>query len=168
MARIPDKCLRRPIGSGVVMVATFTGPIEAATAGSTLKATLEDLVGQVDELFRAQSGVVDADQIGQIYARVGLRNDVGWQQDRALFVDGAELTWELPEGALADDAENLLVSLGALNVVVHRPTGQGEAWRCAPVPFPLGGVPFEDNLEGDCTIDDDIYSTSGAPKRTLH
>lgn len=153
---------------GVVLVSAFAGPVEATTARSTLRATLADLAAEVGELFRAQGGIVDGEQVSRIYARVGLRNDMGWQQQRPVTTKGAELIWELPEGAYVEDAENLLVSLGALSVVAHHPAYDDDAWRAAPAPFPLGGPLPDDEPEQADADEDESYPTQAIPKRNLH
>jgi hypothetical protein len=155
-------------GRGVVMVARFAGPLEAATARSTLEATLDELASEVDELFELSGGVVEVEQVQRIYARSGLRNEVGWHQDRPIRVKGAELIWELPEGADIEDAENLLVSIGALSVVAHRAAGVGEEWRMAPHPFPIELPVDDDDPERSDQDQDDGYPTLVIPKRTLH
>jgi hypothetical protein len=152
----------------VVLVARFAGPIEAATARSTLRATLDDLAREVAELFRESGGVVAVEQVERIYSRSGLRNDVGWQQDRPIKARGAELIWELPDGVDIEDAENLLVSLGALSVVAHRAASFDEEWRMAPVPFPIDLPIDDDDLEHPEQDAEDGYPTMVIPKRTLH
>jgi len=152
---------------GVVLVCTFTGPVEAVTARDTLRATLADLAREVRDLFLEQDGVVDGEQVAKIYARAGLRNDMGWQQERPITVKGAELVWELPEGAHVDDAENLLVSLGAIAVVAHVTVPGSEDWRDAPAPFPLPNGFLDEELDPD-EAEDDAYPTQTIPKRTLH
>jgi len=159
-------CVGCWLGEGVVLVSTFNGPVEATTARKTLRATLDDLAGEVRELFSTQGGIVDCEQIAKIYARAGLHNDVGWQQDKPLTVKGAELIWELPEGAHAEDAENLLVSLGAISVVAHLTSADDEDWRSAPAPFPIPDGFLEDEYEG--AEPDEDYATQNVPKRTLH
>jgi hypothetical protein len=153
---------------GVVLISTFSGPVEAVTARDTLRATLDDLAREVRELFRSQNGVVDGEQVARIYARAGLRNDMGWQQERPIRVKGAELVWELPDGAHVDDAENLLVSLGAIAVVAHVTVPGGEEWRAAPAPFPIPGGLLDEGFDLDEAEDDDAFPTQTIPKRTLH
>jgi hypothetical protein len=151
----------------VILVSTFAGPVEAVTARNTLRATLEDLDREVSELFHAQGGIVDCEQVAKIYARAGLHNDMGWHQERPLTVKGSELFWELPEGACVEDAENLLVSIGAIAVVVHVSDPVGDDWRSAPAPFPIPDGFLDDDVDpGDS--DEDAFPTQTIPKRTLH
>jgi hypothetical protein len=156
------------LARGVKVVARFADARKARTARSTLNTTLDDLEREVSELFESLGGVVEGEQVARIYARAGLHNDVGWRQERPIIVRGEELQWELPEGAEIDDAENLLVSLGALSVVIHRPASFEEAWRVAPHPFPIE-LPFdEDSPDPHDSSDEDGYPTAQIPKRTLH
>jgi len=154
---------------GVVLVCTFAGPVEAVTARNTLRATLDDLAREVKELFDEHNGVVEGEQVAKIYARAGLRNDMGWQQERPLAARGAELIWDLPEGVHVDDAENLVVSLGAIAVVAHVAVPGAEEWRAAPAPIPLPDGFLEEDFDSDeADDDDDSFPTQTIPKRTLH
>jgi hypothetical protein len=164
----PKSCTGCRFDQGVVLVSTFAGPVEAVTARNTLRATLDDLARDVEELFRAQGGVVDGEQVAKIYARVGLRNDMGWRQERPLTVKGAELVWELPEGVHVEDAENLLVSLGAIAVVAHVTVPGDEEWRAAPAPFPIQSEFFDEDFDPSESDEDDAFPTQTVPKRTLH
>jgi len=149
-----------------VLVARFDSADEAAIVQDTLESIFDELTSEVEDLFERNGGEAHALEIAKIYAIRGFRNDSGWEQDIPILVHDRDLAWTLPIGAHVEDAENLLLTLGASDVAIHQQGVDAEEWRTAPHPM-IMVVPDDEAWfhEGD---DDEPISMVTTRKRTLH
>jgi hypothetical protein len=154
------------IGQRTVVLARFGSPIAAEAARETLESLIETAAAEVAALFEARGGQADAADVAAIYARHGLGEAVGWEIEHPISSRGADLAWTLAPGADADDAEDLLRQLGALNVASQELRGEDEEWRAAPHPMVLP-VPDEE-LDPFDADDDDPHAPDSPRNRTLH
>jgi hypothetical protein len=154
------------IGQRTVVLARFPSSVAAGAAREALESIIETASREVAELFEARGGEADAAEVTAIFARHGLGEAIGWEVEHPVATRGTDLAWTLPPGADADDADQLLRELGAVNVVAQAMEGDDEEWRAAPHPMVLP-VPGEeiDPFDGD---DDDPASTEVTRNRTLH
>ena len=164
-----DKHARPAEERFVLVVGTFESEDDAQAAAASVNAALEEAAEAADELIARQGGVADAVDIDRIYARFGMRNDVGWRQEEPVFAEEEDLFWQLAAGARIEDAEQLLLSHGATEVMT---SARGdEAWQAAPHPL---AVPFVDDDSGEVFYDlidvDEGASRDRGPsrKRTIH
>lgn len=149
-----------------VLVARFDSTDEAAIVQDTLESIFDELTREVEDLFERNGGQAHALEISKIYATRGFRNDSGWDQDLPILIHDRDLAWTLPIGAHVEDAENLLLTLGAQDVAIHQQGTDTEDWRTAPHPM-IMVVPDEESwfMEGD---DDEPIAMVTTRKRTLH
>ena len=169
MLRTPDSHALLGFNADLLVVAGFDSAAEAAEARASLNKLLAELKRETEELFAAQGGVADGDQLARIYERHGLRNDCGWEQERPIAVSGEELLWELADGVDLEDVESLLWTLGARDVIVHDRRLTDEPRREAPHPMSMP-VPDDDEDQDQVVAvdDDDSYVTVSIRKRILH
>ncbi|MDD5307047.1 MAG: hypothetical protein PHU25_06970 [Deltaproteobacteria bacterium] len=150
---------------GLRVVARFRDRSAADAARLTVDGLLAQAKAEVRALLEERGGVAESRDLSRIYARVGLRNDVGWEQEIDLTVCDRDLTWHLPTGAHAEDAESLLWSLGAAEIAIDE--GDSRApWHDAPHPMAL---PLPDEEAAPQGLDDEeIQSPLPSYKRILH
>ena len=149
-----------------LLVADLGSPAEAARAARSLNSMLDEVREEVSDLFSRQDGVADAAAITRVYARLGLRNETGWEQERPVIASGKEVLWELPEGAYPEDAEAILWSVGARDISLHE-AAEEEPWRDAPHPMMAMEIIDEDADAPEAEEEDGI-SLARSDKRTLH
>ena len=154
------------LGPRTVILARFASPIAAEAAREALESFVEAASAEVAELFERRGGEADAAEVSAIYARHGLGDAIGWEVDHPIASRGADFAWTLAPGADAEDAEDLVRQLGALNVVVHEVEGEDEEWRAVPHPMvlPVPGEEF-DPFDND---DDEPVGNDSPRNRTLH
>ncbi|MFO8072859.1 MAG: hypothetical protein R6V85_13380 [Polyangia bacterium] len=158
--------------SGAVVIARFEDEETAAAAAESLNASLAMAASEVEELFERGDGAADGADVSRIYSRIGMRNEVGWEQEQPLTAVENELIWQLPSGAHPEDAESLLWSLGSESVIVGDLLAEEEPWRAAPGPI---AIPAVDEETGEVAfhyvVDDEEDLPMGSPashKRTIH
>jgi hypothetical protein len=147
------------------VVARFRDQSAAEVARLTIEGFLGQAKAEVRALLEERKGVAESREVSRIYARIGLRNDVGWEQEIGLTVCDRDLTWHLPLGTHVDDAESLLWSLGAAEIAID--DGDARApWHDAPHPMAL---PLPDEDASPQSLDDEeIQSPLPSLKRILH
>jgi hypothetical protein len=158
--------------SGAVVIARFEDEKTAAAAAESLNASLAAAAGEVADLFERGGGAADGADVSRIYSRIGMRNEVGWQQEQPLTAVENELLWQLPTGAHPEDAESLLWSLGSESVIVGDLLDEEDPWRVAPGPI---AIPAVDEETGEVAfhyvVDDEEELPMVSPtsyKRTIH
>ena len=102
----------------VHIVARFVDVAQAAAAKDAVTETLAHAEREVQSLYRRQNGIADSLEVGKIYERHGFTNDSGWRQERPLTTTAEELYWQIPDGMDLAEAKHLLVSFGALSVII--------------------------------------------------
>jgi len=148
-----------------MILARFSDAMQAEVAKSTIEEMLASAKGEVTELLERQNGVAEMIDLAEIYSRYGFRNDCGWSYDRAIVANGQDIVWEVPEGMFVEDAQLLLLALGAQFVAVQ-PDGDQELWAQGPHPAALMLLAEELDLPD---LDDDEPSHSAMPeKKVLH
>jgi len=154
------------LGPRTIVLARFASPIAAEAAREALESIIEEASAEVAELFEQRGGEAEAAEVSAIFARHGLGDAIGWEVEHPIASCGADIAWTLAPGADADDAEELVRQLGAVNVAVQEIEGEDEEWRGAPHPMVLP-VPGEeiDPFDGD---DDEPASSDATRNRTLH
>jgi hypothetical protein len=126
--------------------------------------TLSSAEKEVTALFERGGGVADSHEVSAVYKRYGFYNDCGWQQSRPIFVEGSTLFWEIPDGMLMEEAEQLLVALGALSVRREDYLDE-DLLKNVPHPAALFLSELEELQDFD---DDDIVGMEGCDKKTIH
>jgi hypothetical protein len=111
----------------IVMVASFPDSKRAEEARGAIQDILDRARVEVDSLFERQGGVADISDVKAIYARFGFRNDVGWAQEQPVIADGNEMIWEVPAGMVLEEAQLLLLALGAQDMTIQ-PNDEDESW----------------------------------------
>ena len=150
-----------------ILIARFKSSAEAEEGQASLEYIFDEVATKTSELFSEQNGVADISDVAKIYARHGLRNDVGWEQDYPVLASDKDLAWALPAGAYIEDAQNLLLTLGATHVAVHHQNEDSEEWRFAPHPMMMSIIEEEYNFESELE-DEESFSVISLQKRTLH
>ena len=126
--------------------------------------TLSSAEKDVTALFERGGGIAESHEVSAIYRRYGFHNDCGWQQTMPIFVEGSYLFWELPEGMPAEEAEQLLVALGALSVR-REDDFEEDLLKNVPHPAALFLSELEDLQDFD---DDESTFVEGCDKKTIH
>ena len=149
-----------------VIIGRFGNREEAVQGKDALETLFDDLKREVDELFTAQGGEAQASDISRIYAKRGLRNEICWEQELPMLINGEDVAWALPAGVFLEDAENLFWNIGARDVAIHQQSTEAEDWRAAPHPMFMSIPGEEDALYEDEYEDQPTLVT--ARKRTIH
>ena len=149
-----------------VVVARFENAADAAKARDSLEEMFDELAEEVSQLFEKNGGAAHVFEITRIYATRGLHNDSGWEQELPVLTHEKDLAWTLPAGAHAEDAENLLWTLGAQDVTVHQQNLDDEDWKLAPHPMAMS-IP-EDDFGFYERDDEEPGVRVASRKRTLH
>ncbi len=149
----------------VMIVARFADSLRAESASSTIEEMLLSAASEVDALFERQGGVADIADVSDIYTRYGFRNDVGWRHEIPIITEENEVFWELPEGLVVEEAQILLLALGAQAIAVQH-ADEEEMWRHS---FPPGAMLMldEDADSGD-SEEDEQPRPPLAQKKILH
>ncbi|MCP4676513.1 MAG: hypothetical protein GY854_13565 [Deltaproteobacteria bacterium] len=114
--------------SSAALIASFDDPLRAETARETIENMLVQAGKEVDDLFERQGGIADISDVTEIYIRYGFYNDIGWKHETPLVAVGNELLWELPEGLVIEEAQMVLLALGAQTTTLQIEEGR-ELWR---------------------------------------
>ena len=148
------------------IIGHFVDVTQAEAASAVISKTLDHAEREVQALFNRRNGVAEAAEVGRIYERHGFTNDSGWHQERPLSHAGEELLWEIPEGMDVAEAQNLLVSLGALSVTIDEETND-DVLTAIPHPAAV----FLAEMENDfIDIDDEerLLPYCQSEKKLLH
>jgi hypothetical protein len=152
--------------SSLHIVARFVDVTQAEAARAVISKTLDHAEREVQTLFNRRDGVADAAEIGRIYERHGFANDSGWCQERPLSRAGEELLWEIPEGMDTGEAQDLLVSLGALSVTIGEET-EDDILNVVPHPAAVFLTEMEDDFI-DIEDEECLLPYCQAEKKLLH
>ena len=115
------------------ILARFSDAMQAEVAKSTIEEMLASADEEVAKLLSAQGGIAEMADVTRIYARYGFKNDAGWKNEDGLNASGQDIIWAMPEGMFANDAEILLMALGAQFVAVE-PDIEPAFWPNGPHP----------------------------------
>ena len=153
-----------------MILATFSDPVQAKLAKTTIDEMLISAEQEVEQLFQNQDGVAEIAEVSSIYSRYGFRNDCGWTHEQLLVANGENVLWAMPDGMFWEDAQTLLLALGAELIAV-----QPDADQYPSLPFeqgsPLkftwadGDVEFIEVDEADA---EDAMVIALPEKKTLH
>ncbi|MCP4606967.1 MAG: hypothetical protein GY847_41725 [Proteobacteria bacterium] len=158
--------IRGDEGITVTIITRFADPVGAETARSTIEEMLNCAEKEVDELFVRQGGIAEVADISNIYARFGFQNDIGWRHETPIISSGDELIWELPEGLILEEAQVLLLALGAQAIAVQV-NEEEEQWRQALHPIAMLFLEEDrDFLEHE--DEESIRPSSSIIKKILH
>jgi hypothetical protein len=120
----------------------------------------------VDELFEKQNGTAEIAEVSSIYSRYGFRNDCGWAYEHPLVANGENVLWAMPDGMFWEDAQTLLLALGAELIAVQPEIDQ---YPSLPFEQPVLKVPA---AEGDVDFvevdEEDTIIISLPEKKILH
>ncbi len=112
----------------IAIIASFDTSRQAESARQTIENMLAQAGTEVDDLFERQGGVADIADVADIYVRYGFFNDTGWKHETPLIAVGNELVWELPEGLVIEEAQIVLLALGAQTASLQLEEDE-ELWR---------------------------------------
>ena len=110
------------------IIASFDNPLRAESARQTIENMLVQAGREVDDLFERQGGIANITDVADIYIRYGFYNDIGWKHETPLVAVGNELVWELPEGLVIEEAQLVLLALGAQTATLQLEEDE-ELWR---------------------------------------
>jgi len=127
-----------------IVVARFNDSKGAHKGRKAIEKLFEELEEEIQELFATQDGEAHAFEIAPIYARRGLRNDIGWEQSYPMLTSGENIAWALPPGADPEDARSILMDLGAVDIAIHMQNEEPEEWQTMPHPA-IATIPEEDD-----------------------
>jgi hypothetical protein len=146
------------------LAARFKDVFTATCARKTISDSLTAAEKEVSDLFEKKGGIADSSDIYIIYSRYGFRNDCGWRQETPLSQEDSIIYWEIPDGMMVDEAEQLLLAFGALSV--HREDiFDDELLRRVPHPAALFLSEIEDIRDFD---EDDLCFSESCEKKILH
>jgi hypothetical protein len=149
-----------------MILATFSDAIQAKLAKSTIDEMLISAAREVEELFEKQNGTAEIDDVSDIYSRYGFRNDCGWTHEQPLITNGENVLWAMPDGMFWEDAQTLLLALGAELIAV-----QPEMDQYPSLPFEQDTFNFE-FADGDVDFvdadEEDTMIISLPEKKILH
>jgi hypothetical protein len=146
------------------LIADFQDVSQAETVRDAVNEALYNAAREVDKLYKNQNGVADISDITGIYNRYGFRNDSGWQQLRPLKSDQQTVIWDVPEGMLVHEAEQLLTVLGAVSLSIESDEDD-DLLRQAPHPAALFLSELDDIVDID---EDDFFAVYAEEKKILH
>ncbi len=149
----------------ITIVARFADPVRAEVAKSTIEEMLKNAEVEVDALFEKQGGIADIADVADIYTRFGFHNDIGWKYEIPIALLEEEIIWELPEGLIPEEAQILLLALGAEAISVQT-DDENEQWRQARHPGAM--LILEDDHDFWEYDDEESTRPSLSIKRTLH
>lgn len=134
----------KKLDNSIAIVSQFADAAQAEAARSTIEGMLTSAGREVEELFKSQGGIADIREVSEIYARYGFSNNYGWNHEKPLVAIEEELFWEVPQGMVLEEAQILLLALGAQMVAV-RLENDDELWS-HPFP-PLAWLPLEEDCD---------------------
>lgn len=146
------------------LAARFKNNHTAESVQIAVSSTLSAAQNDVAALFDRGGGIAESYEVSAIYTRYGFHNDCGWQQTTPIFVEGATLFWEIPDGMLIDEAEHLLAAFGALSIRTEDRFDE-DLLQNIPHPAALFLSEIEDLQEFD---EDDASRLEGWNKKTIH
>jgi hypothetical protein len=150
----------------IMILATFSDAVQAKLAKSTIDEMLVTAEEEVDELFEKQDGVAEIDDVSNIYSRYGFRNDCGWTHEHPLIANGENVLWAMPDGMFWEDAQTLLLALGAELIAVQP---EIEEYPSLPFEQPELNVPAADGEVDFIEVDEeDTMIISFPEKKILH
>lgn len=149
----------------VTIIAQFSDAGQAESARVKIEEMLTMAQNEVDALFAKQGGVAEAADVASIYSRYGFHNDIGWQYDVPIITSDDELYWELPEGLVAEEAELLLLALGAQAMTMGSMAGR-EFWREGFYPMAFMAVDDDDDFFDPA--EDELSPRAMPDKKILH
>ena len=121
-----------------MILATFSDSVQAKLAKSTIDEMLISAEREMAELFEKQNGMAEIGDVSNIYSRYGFRNDCGWTHEQPLIANGENVLWAMPDGMFWEDAQTLLLALGAELIAV-----QPEVDQYPSLPFEQEDLKFE-------------------------
>lgn len=146
------------------LAARFKDSFTAACARKAISDSLAAAEKEVSDLFKKKDGVADSSDIYAIYARYGFQNDCGWRQQTPLIQEEVMIFWEIPDGMLVEEAEQLLSAFGAFSVR-REDVFDNELLRRVPHPAALFLSEIEDVRDFD---EDDLFFGESCEKKILH
>lgn len=146
------------------LTAQYQDITQAQTVRDAINEALYNAAREVDKLFSKQNGTAEIADVSRIYDRYGFRNDSGWQQLVPLETDEKVVTWDIPEGMLIHEAEQLLTVLGAETITLESEKDD-ELLRQVPHPAALFLSELDDAIELD---EEEILGVLVEEKKILH
>lgn len=147
-----------------IMIVSFESKEDAIHCKNTLDDTFDQIKDEVNQLFERQDGEATVEDISKLYAKYGLVNDNGWEQDMPIIVKDQDLAWALPSGANVEDLRNMMESMNPVQISTHDQSSTLEEWKLYPHPAVIP-LPDDYDEEDDDFIEDEITIS---PKRLLH
>ncbi len=149
-----------------MVLATFSDAVQAKLAKSTIDEMLDSAERETDELFEKQNGVAEIEDVANIYSRYGFRNDCGWTHEHPLIANGENVLWAMPDGMFWEDAQTLLLALGAELIAVQP---EIEQYPTLPFENPELDTPADDGDVDFAEIDEEDTMIISLPeKKILH
>ena len=146
------------------ITAQYQGVAQAQTVRDAINEALYNAAREVDKLFTKQNGKADIADVSKIYDRYGFRNDSGWQQIVPLEAVDKIVTWDIPEGMLIHEAEQLLTVLGAETITIEGEKDD-ELLRQVPHPAALFLSELDETIELD---EEELLGVLTEEKKILH